>query len=584
MVQARRLRLWNGAITQFPDNQDARPVTKAHLKPIPHDDQSMSFRLAAVHFHPSQLTRTSCLSSCLEDARYLQPLVEPNTHRSTPVIYRPVKLSTTPRPQYPRREAHVRRSAHRKFGTIEQVLLTRTSGRQWIVLLAVAAFQLQAATRAETDHLLTQGESLAVRGDVDGALAAFADLKRRQPNDVRPYVAGIRVLLSAGRTRDAEAEASDALRIRELTPDQAVELALLLQEMGNPVAVSGVLERITPRRRLGAEGMLLLAASYREQRRLDEALAVLDELEASAGERSAEVYLERGITLLEKGELEKSMSAFETALELEPTSAKAYHGLSRVCLLGNNPEAALRMAEEAVRLFPTEPLYRFQLGLAHKALGNYAEAVRVLEEADRAGADAFSIAFELGDVLRRLGDREAAQRELERYRDLLDEKRKNQEIRQLEDEMESAPAEGRPQAALAAALKILEREPDHWAAHNRAAKLYLARGEAAAATIHIENLLRIDPNVSESHFLAALARQAAGDTTGALRYALEARRLRPGEAAVHNFLGNLYYRLGQTEEAIREYRAAAELAPEETGYRMNLAAAERRLQEPAPER
>ncbi|GAB4235160.1 MAG: hypothetical protein Kow00109_08400 [Acidobacteriota bacterium] len=425
-----------------------------------------------------------------------------------------------------------------------------------------------------------KGQELAAAGRIDEALEVYAAWRRREPQAAGSYLASLRVLSEAGRRRDAEAEAAEAMRLARCSPEEAVELARLVRKLGNPVAAAAALERVERRDELGLEGLLLLAELYREQRRFDDALQVLEAAERLAGAAGEKVYFERGVTLLEQGALERSMEAFEAAVARRPQLAEAYHGLSRVCLFGNNPEAALRMAEAAVRLKPDDPLFLFQLGVAYKALGRLQEAADTLRRADRAGADAFSIAFELGDVLRRLGDRRGAQEQLERYRRLLEEKRRRQEIQQWEEQLEAALQQSQPAAALEAARHILERDPDHWVAHNRAAKLYLAAGDAVNAAPHVQALLRLEPEASESHLLAALLAQLQGRPEDALSEALEARRLRPGDPTVRNLLGNLYYARGRLVEAVEEYRAAAELAPGETTYRVNLAAAERRLHAP----
>lgn len=468
----------------------------------------------------------------------------------------------------------------RRLGWCEEVRI-RSVKSQLVFFVATGMLSLGTVAfclgGAEEDEWVRRGRELAAAGRIDEALEVYVAWRRKQPNDPGSYLASVRLLLDANRRRDAEAEAAEALRLRRLSPAEAVELARLTRELGNPVAAAEVLERIEPRESLGWDGLLLLARLYREQRRFAEALQVLEEAERLAGGAGEEVFFERGVTLLEQGALERSMEAFEAVVARRPRMAEAYHGLSRVCLFGNNPEAALRMATEAVRLKPENSLFLFQLGVAYKALGRFEEAAAALRRADREGADTFSIAFELGDVLRRLGDRRGAQEQLERYRRLLEEKRRRQEVQQWEEELEAAVQQSRIAAALEAARHILERDPNHWTAHNRAAKIYLARRDAEAAAPHVRALLQLEPEASESHLLAALWAQHRGRPEEALAEALEARRLRPGDAAVRNLLGNLYYQRGNLAEAVEEYRAAAELAPEETVYRANLRAVERRL-------
>jgi tetratricopeptide (TPR) repeat protein len=295
-----------------------------------------------------------------------------------------------------------------------------------------------------------------------------------------------------------------------------------------------------------------------------------------AGGSSEESNLRRAMILLEKGSLEESMSAFEEVASQDPRSGDAFHGLSKVCLFGNNPQAALRMSEAAVGLDATNGIYLYQLGVVLKALGRNQEAVQRLEEAERRGADAFGVTFDLGDAYRKSGEMEKARQALARYQSLLEEKRRNQEVLQLANQGDEELQRGDRAAAQETFRRLVQIDPDNWDGHNRLAKTALSANRFDQAMIHVERMLQIDPESSEAHFLAALCRNAKSDRKQALYHAEESKRLRPGNAALRNLLGNLYFAEGDWTRSKEEYQASSSLEPDNPVFRANLESAVRR--------
>lgn len=298
----------------------------------------------------------------------------------------------------------------------------------WLVRIPLITFALGLVLGIGTSlgqTTIERGDRLVREGKLEEALVAYDQAKQAQPNQLEPYLRSAQVLLRGKRPRDAGAELNEALRIPPATPEQARELAGALSEAGNPVLASVVLEEWQKRGDLDREGWWLLADLYYQQRQFDRALSALDQYEKLAAGSSEKSNLRRAMILLEKGSLEESMAAFEEVASRDPRSGDAFHGLSKVCLFGNNPEAALRMSEAAVGLDATNGIYLYQLGVVLKALGRNQEAVQRLEEAERRGADAFGVTFDLGDAYRKVGEMEKARQVLARYQSLLEEKRRN---------------------------------------------------------------------------------------------------------------------------------------------------------------
>lgn len=444
-----------------------------------------------------------------------------------------------------------------------------------LLILVSVCFSGWAA--GQEKKLLEQGDRLLREGDLDGALIAWDTYKQQHPTDLRSYLRTARALIDADRVHDASAELRDALAHRPSSGSQAVELARAVAAVGNVGIAVQVLETAEAQAPLGPEGTWQLADLYYRQRELDKALGILGRYEALPGADVQKAMLRRGMVLLEKGTLDRSMEAFEQVVRKNPTLAAGFHGLSKVCLLGHNPEAALKMSREAVRLEPDNGIYLFQLGVVLKELGQTDEAIRRLEEAEDQGADAFGIRFELGDAFRRTGQMDRARTALTRYQELLEQRRNDQAIQQLEHEGRERLEQGDTSGAVDSFRQLAARAPDNWSAHEHLAKLYLSAGNLPEAWSEIQRMFELDSSSSETHFLAALYRSVTGEEEAALHSALESRRLRPGNPPLRNLLGNLYFKGGNWRLAADEYAAASALDPSNAAFRANLESSRRRL-------
>jgi adenylate cyclase len=89
------------------------------------------------------------------------------------------------------------------------------------------------------------------------------------------------------------------------------------------------------------------------------------------------------------GDMPRAITAFECAIELNPSLTLAYQGLS-VALTGTRPDEAVRVMEKAIRLSPRDPqmhLFLHQLAVAHLIAGRFEDAVRWEQESLRLRAD-----------------------------------------------------------------------------------------------------------------------------------------------------------------------------------------------------
>lgn len=113
------------------------------------------------------------------------------------------------------------------------------------------------------------------------------------------------------------------------------------------------------------------------------------------------------------GDVPRARAAFERAIELNPSLTMAYQGLA-VALCADQPDDAVRIMEQAIRLSPRDPqmhLFLHQLAVAHLIAGRYADALQREQEALRLRADQPHvyriIAAAYGHLDRRVEAREA---------------------------------------------------------------------------------------------------------------------------------------------------------------------------------
>lgn len=200
---------------------------------------------------------------------------------------------------------------------------------------------------------------------------------------------------------------------RELTLDEAVAIAIVLQKNGRLEEAQALYQRVLRTDPDHPRALHFAGVLAHQQQHNDDALALIERsLALQPGE--ADWYSNLGIVSQSAGQVERAIEAYQHAIELDPDHANAYSNLGVVLRAVGRPadaEAAYRAAirlnpdhidahtnlgilltalnrpEEAaacyckvITLRPTHGEARKLLALAHYTLGETAEAVRVLEE------------------------------------------------------------------------------------------------------------------------------------------------------------------------------------------------------------
>ncbi|CAN5472504.1 hypothetical protein BH24DEI1_BH24DEI1_08620 [soil metagenome] len=272
-------------------------------------------------------------------------------------------------------------------------MIAKIAGFLTLTLCLSAAFAQEGG--ASVADLLLAGDNYVRQNDCFTAIQAYNMVLDREPDNVEAHLGRGRALFCEG----AVAMAAEDFR-QVITTDS-----------------SNVL------------GYVWLARAYRTQYqdspregagRLDDALGVLQDAER-IDNQYAPLYNERGLVLRERGDLEGSRTAFETAIERArsqdaPAAEQAlYHMHAGVSYrdLGQ-PEQALASFRRAVAMDPRNAAARNYLGVTYKGLERCEDAVFELEQAVQLNPSFREANTNLGVTLFDCGQVEASERYLRR--------------------------------------------------------------------------------------------------------------------------------------------------------------------------
>lgn len=183
-----------------------------------------------------------------------------------------------------------------------------------------------------------------------------------------------------------------------------------------------------------------LAYIYNKTNLFDEALSNLNEAQKKAPENSR-INCNLGITLFNKGVLEKSRAIFKQLIEKKPEYITPYVYLSLIYIKSNDMQTAADFLKECINKFPRLAVFKNNLAVVYEAIGlpeeaeryyrlalndepqNYSilrnladfyyesqilGAAKELYEKIPDGERDWEILFKLGNIFMRLGDADAA--------------------------------------------------------------------------------------------------------------------------------------------------------------------------------
>lgn len=292
-----------------------------------------------------------------------------------------------------------------------------------------ATRHLQEAVRlapelAEPRMLL--GNSLALAGDLDGAIAQFTAALEARPGDRELLLKRATAYLNAGRTAAATTDLEAVLEVAPYDLTAGIRLAQVREVAGRPEEAVEELDRLLAGELEPAERARVRRERAALELRRGRPAAAIEQLRLAleAAPTDAAARLELANLLGQTGRLEEAAAEFGRLLERYPEHRAARQGgATALVLLGRygeairllegvpasvegstglrlllarllaaapdagvrNPERALELALEISRGRESDPLVADTVALAHAARGELEEAVRWQQRAVEAG-------------------------------------------------------------------------------------------------------------------------------------------------------------------------------------------------------
>jgi predicted TPR repeat methyltransferase len=162
---------------------------------------------------------------------------------------------------------------------------------------------------------------------------------------------------------------------RELTLDEAIDVAILLQKNEQLEAAAEVYRRVIEAAPDHPRALQYAGVLAHQQGRTDEAMALLEKSLALAPAQ-ADGYSNLGIVVQAAGKLELAIAAYQRAIAIDPGHANAYSNLGVVLRAAGRPSESEAAYREAIRLNPRHIDAYTNLGILLNALNRTEEAAR----------------------------------------------------------------------------------------------------------------------------------------------------------------------------------------------------------------
>ncbi len=280
-------------------------------------------------------------------------------------------------------------------------------------------------------------------------------------------------------------------------------------------------------------------------------------LEAYGDYAQARTFLDRRDV---KGNIDRSITLFESALARDPKFARAFAGLGeaewRKYLDTRETAWSIKARDailEALRLDPDDAEVRYTLAGLYSDTGRTAEAIEQLKKALELQPSNDDAHRRLGQVLAESGEQAQALAEFETAIKIRPGFWRNYLQLGLAD-MKA----GRNDEAVAAFRRITQLQPDNAWGFQMLGTAYHVMGDRAAAVTNYQRAIELGPD-ARAYSNLGTAYYEDGRFADAARAYEQAAQMEPKVPAKHRNLGDVYKRLGQPEKARDAYRRAIAL-------------------------
>jgi tetratricopeptide (TPR) repeat protein len=172
------------------------------------------------------------------------------------------------------------------------------------------------------------------------------------------------------------------------TPDNVVtfhHLGLVYMKAGRIEDAIHALERSIEIDDQANQPMINLGAIYFGQGDLDKAQELNEMAIKAQPDTSAQAHANLGLIWQQRNEMDKSIAAYEKALQYDPKLATVWMNLTSVLTMKGDDERALKAAQRATELEPDSALAQNNLAVALFFGGDYATSKNHMEKARELG-------------------------------------------------------------------------------------------------------------------------------------------------------------------------------------------------------
>lgn len=249
----------------------------------------------------------------------------------------------------------------------------------------------------------------------------------------------------------------------------------------------------------------------------------------------------------EQQQLDFALKWHQAAVELEPTSAQAWHALGLYYRRREQWSAASAAQQQAIQLNSTYRDAWYELAWAQMMLGNNEEAVQGFQQALNAQGDNIgtsSIYYYLGHL----------------YHSLLNPPQLDVALHKYEQ-----------------AIALHDYQSPYWSERNLAAlahyqrgRILLEAGQVGSAIAEYERALSLDAENYPAQLALALAKWQQGEREQAIQLAYKAINLSPDRVNAYHVLASFYQENGNIAQAEEIYSQILEIDPRDKSAREQL--------------
>jgi len=247
----------------------------------------------------------------------------------------------------------------KQLSELTGVPLDRAKAQAEMTKAEEAGFTLD---RSNPELRVIKGTRLLFEGNVDGAVAEIRQAVRTDPTRALYYVELAKALLQKpGGTKEAQDVLSTAIRTLGESPRLMVMLGHVYRQQGKvDEALAQYTRAVSDAKFRNPEARLAIGSIYREKHELNKALESLEKaMREFVGQSSrlAVTYAELGRTLEEKGDRAKADEAYQKALNSDADYAPAYFFYAR--FLSAEPKQGAKARTTAQEYLKLEPKGEF---------------------------------------------------------------------------------------------------------------------------------------------------------------------------------------------------------------------------------